>query len=569
MPLDFSCADWSEKLQAGNVPIADIPVDAEEAEAAVGLFNSLRVPDILNQPTFGEVGGEWFRNIIRPAFGAIDRTAGERLVGELFLLVPKKNAKTTGAGALGVVWICRNIVPNVEGLIIGPTHDVAETCFGQIKGMIEADGDLTKLFQIQEHKKKITHKLTKATLQVKTFDMKVVTGTIPAFCILDELHLLSLFSFASKVLVQIRGGMITNPMSLLIIITTQSTDPPAGVFKTELNYARGVRDGRITKNVRMLPVLYEFPEDVQRDETKPWLDQRLWPMVLPNLGLSVTLPRLQALYDAATEKGEEDLRQFASQHLNIQIGLALHSERWSGAEFWEGAADEVLDFKELKARCECIVGGFDGGGLDDLASLCLLGRCRETRNWLAWFHTWAHPDVLRRRKDIAETLESFQKDNDLTIVEDSDPLRVFREVTDILVEINDLGLFPESGAIGFDSQAVSDLTDMLVLEGFTYGESGQMVAVPQGWKLTAAIKGLELRLKVKTLRHGGRPILNWVIGNAKSEERGRNIYIEKKSASAKIDPFMALLNAYSQMAGNPKARGPGIGSFLANPVMVA
>ena len=569
MPLDFSCADWSEKLQAGITPIPDIPIDKDEADAAVGLFNSLRVPDILNQPTFGEVGGEWFRDLIRPTFGAIDKTAGERLVGELFLLVPKKNAKTTGAGALGVVWICRNVVPNVEGLIIGPTHDVAETCFGQIKGMIEADPDLAVLFQIQEHKKKITHKLTKATLQVKTFDMKVVTGTIPAFVILDELHLLSLFSFASKVLVQIRGGMITNPMSLLIIITTQSTDPPTGVFKTELSYARGVRDGRITKNVRMLPVLYEFPEEFQRDENKPWMDQRFWPMVLPNLGLSVTLPRLQALYDAASEKGEEDIRQFASQHLNIEIGLALHSERWTGTEFWQGAADSLLTHEELIARCDCIVGGFDGGGLDDLASLCLLGRCRETRNWLAWFHTWAHPDVLRRRKDIAETLETFKKDGDLTIVEDSDPLRVFREVTAILVAINDLGLFPESGAIGFDSQAVSDLTDMFVQAGFTYGDSGQMVAVPQGWKLTAAIKGLELRLKVKTLRHGGRPIMNWVIGNAKSEERGKNIYIEKKSASAKIDPFMALLNAYSQMACNPVPRGPGITSFLANPVMVA
>jgi hypothetical protein len=121
--------------------------------------------------------------------------------------------------------------------------------------------------------------------------MKVMTGSKPVGVLLDEVHIMSTYSYASRVIGQIRGGLIANPESFLIMITTQSDEPPAGVFKAELQYARGVRDGRIANAVRLLPVLYEFPEAMQVDPAKPWADPRNWPMVLPNLGRSISLDR--------------------------------------------------------------------------------------------------------------------------------------------------------------------------------------------------------------------------------------------------------------------------------------
>ena len=69
-------------------------------------------------------------------------------------------------------------------------------------------------------------------------------------------------SFASRVLRQIPGGVIVNPKAFLIFTTTQSDEPPSGVFKTELQHARAVRDGRVS-DARMLPVLYEFSEELR------------------------------------------------------------------------------------------------------------------------------------------------------------------------------------------------------------------------------------------------------------------------------------------------------------------
>src|SRR6185436_10426352 len=110
-----------------------------------------------------------------------------------------------------------------------------------------------------------------------------------------------------------------NPEAALVIITTQSDEPPAGAFKTELDYARGVRDGRV-KDGRMLPILYEFPMVIQTDRDQPWRDPQLWPLVMPNLNRPITLQRLISDFETSKEKGEEEERRWASQHLNIEIG---------------------------------------------------------------------------------------------------------------------------------------------------------------------------------------------------------------------------------------------------------
>jgi hypothetical protein len=282
--------------------------------------------------------------------------------------------------------------PNVDGIIVGPTQEVADKCFAQAAAMIAADPYLSRRFKVKEHIKTIidlhvdpvTGVQMNAKLKIKSFDPKVVTGSIPAFAILDELHVMAHAKYASHVIGQIRGGMVTNEESLLIIITTQSEVEPFGVFKEELDYARGVRDGRITEGVRMLPILYEFPEAMQIAEDKPWKNPKNWPAVLPNLGRSITIDRLTAEWRTAQDKGDGAAREWASQHLNIQIGQALHHGRWIGVDFWPAAADRRITLDYLIAHSDVITFGGDVGGLKDLWGLAALGRHKVTRHWMLW-----------------------------------------------------------------------------------------------------------------------------------------------------------------------------------------
>ncbi|MGA8293754.1 MAG: hypothetical protein WB820_14880, partial [Rhodoplanes sp.] len=84
----------------------------------------------------------------------------------------------------------------------------------------------------------------------------------------------------------------------------------------------------------------------------PWADPTYWPMVMPNLGRSLHLDTMIAGYRAAKEKGEEEERRWASQHLNIEIGLALQSDNWVGADLLAALPARIASLAELKARCD-------------------------------------------------------------------------------------------------------------------------------------------------------------------------------------------------------------------------
>jgi phage terminase large subunit-like protein len=552
----FACPDWVERLKAGRPIVPDLPLDEAEAARAVGIFDKLCLPDVPGTPTLKEAAGDWVRDIVRAAFGSLDRETMRRHVAEIFALVPKKNAKTTYVGAgLALVAMLVNKRPRAEMLFIGPTQEIADLAFQQASGMIASDpeGYLQKRFHVVEHQKTIVDRLTKAKLKIKTFDLKVLTGSKPVVVIVDELHVMSLLSYASRVLGQLRGGLIPNPESLLIMITTQSDDVPAGVFKTELDYARGVRDGRITEDVRMLPILYEFPEDMQASGA--WRDPAVWPMVLPNLGRSITIERLLPEYRGARDKGLEEERRWASQHLNVEIGMGLHSARWRGADIWADAADEQLaDLDAFLARCDVVTAGVDGGGLDDPLALSLIGRCKVTRDWLHWGRAWLQRSVLELRKDIAERLRDFEQDGDLIFCDDA--TEDIMGLVDIVERVRDAGLLPEENGVGLDPYGVAALVDEFAARGITVPT---LVSVGQGTRLSPAIWGLERKLKDGTFWHGGRRFMTWNVANAKAEQRGNAVLITKQVAGkAKIDLLVATFNAAMLMAKNPQVEGPSV-----------
>jgi phage terminase large subunit-like protein len=550
----FACPDWRDRLLAGHSIVPTLPLNEADASRSVAIFNKLRLPDVMGQPTLGEAAGEWIRDVVRAVFGSLDHTTGVRSVPGVFLLVPKKNSKTTNGAAIMITAVLMNHRPNAAFALFGPTQEIADLAYAAAEAMIVADETLKKLFHVQSHLKKISHRITGAWLKITTWDPAVATGGKYAGWLLDEAHLLGKVTYSARVLGQIRGARTAIPESFGIIITTQSDEPPAGVFRAELQYARAVRDGHVDA-ANVLPVLYEFPEEMQTDPAKPWRDPACWPLVLPNLHRSVNLEVLVQEYAAARQKGDEEERRWASQHLNIEIGLALHSDRWTGADHWERAGDSAITLDAIIARCEVCTVGIDGGGLDDLLGLAVIGRDRETKRWLHWGRAWADRGVLALRKEIAARLQDFERDGDLEFVDIGEVETGANEdvvhLADVVERLLKAGLLPEENAIGLDPVGVAAICDELELREIP---RGMMVGVPQGYRLSGVIKGTARKLKDGTLKHGARPLMAWCVGNAKAELRGSATVITKYTAgTAKIDPLLALFNAVDLMSRNPEA----------------
>ncbi|WP_175837091.1 terminase large subunit [Burkholderia anthina] len=545
MEWTTACPDWERRL-IERESIIPAPIFPDQAAQALAIFKELRVVDLPGKPTFGECCEQWVFDFVSAIFGAYDAETGNQLIREFFLLISKKNSKSTIAAGIMLTAVILCWREEEEHLIIAPTIEVAGNSFKPAAGMVRADEELSALFHVQDHIRTITHRVSRASLKVVAADTDTVSGKKSGKILVDEHWVFGKRSNAAAMFMEATGGQVSRDEGWVIYLTTQSDDPPAGVFKEKLQYYRDVRDGKIIDR-KSLGVLYEFPDEMVK--SKAYLDPKYCYITNPNLGRSVSAEWIEDNLAKNRDKTDGSFQQFLAKHLNIEIGLNLRSDRWAGADFWEQAADPVLTLEELIARSEVVTIGIDGGGLDDLLGFSALGRDRKTRRWLAWNHAWAHEIVLERRKEIAPRLHDFAAEGSLTIVKM--PGEDVVHLADIVCQVRDAGLLSTEKAIGVDPAGIGDIIDELTsdLRGI---EPEQIIGISQGWRLGGAIKTCERKLAGGELVHGGSTLMNWCVSNARVEDKGNAILITKAaSGKAKIDPLMATFNAVSLMALNP------------------
>ncbi|MCV3870685.1 terminase large subunit [Pseudomonas aeruginosa] len=541
MEWTTACPDWADRLIKGE-SIIPPPIFPDMAEQALDVFKQLKIVDAPGSPTFGEACAQWVFDLVASIFGAYDPETGRRLITEWFILIPKKNSKSTIAAGIMMTALILNWRQSAEFSILAPTVEVANNAYAPARDMTQRDDDLDALMHVQTHIKSITHRESGATLKVVAADSNTVGGKKSVGTLVDELWLFGKRHDAENMLREAIGGLASRPEGFVIYLTTQSDEPPAGVFKQKLQYARDVRDGVIVDK-RFVPVIFEHPpEMVARKEHL--LAENL-ALVNPNLGYSVDEEFLLREFAKAQQGGEESFRGFLAKHGNVEIGLALRSDRWTGADFWEDAV-EPCTLEQMLDRCEVIDLGIDGGGLDDLLGAYAIGREKDTGKKLGWGHAWAHPSVLERRKEIAPALQDFAKAGHLTLVkrvgDDVD------ELADIAEHIHEAGLLDK---IGCDPVGLGAILDKLEERGIP---NDKIVGVSQGWKLGGAIKTAERWLAEGSFAPAAQPMMAWCVGNARVEPRANSILITKQaSGSAKIDPLMAMFNAVTLMALNPAA----------------
>ncbi|HEL8044529.1 TPA: terminase large subunit [Escherichia coli] len=537
-----ACPDWAERLKKGQ-SVIPAPVFPEQAALALEVFHSLKIVDAPGSPTFGEACAPWVSELVAALFGSYDAETGVRYIREVFILIPKKNSKSTLAAGIMMTALLLNWRQSAGYTILAPTVEVAANAFNPARDMVKHDDELDDLCQVQTHIRTITHRVTDSTLKVVAADTSTVSGIKSVGTLIDELWLFGKRHGAEDMLREAIGGLASRPEGFVMYLSTQSNEPPAGVFKQKLQYARDVRDGKI-HDPYFLPVIFEHPPEMVASGEHLLMENLA--MVNPNLGYSVDESFLYREYRKARAAGDESFCNFMSKHGNVEVGMVLRADRWAGAVFWEQQARKI-SFDEILRRSEVVTVGIDGGGLDDLLGLYVIGRDRETREWLGWGHAWAHETAVERRKSEASRFQDFVACGDMTIVsrigDDT------KAVADCVGRIHAAGLLDKAG---IDPSGVGQILDALAEAGIP---EESVTGISQGWKLGGAIKTAERKLAEGTLIHGDQPLMTWCVGNARVEPRGNAILITKQaSGKGKTDPLMALFNAVALMSLNPEAK---------------
>lgn len=563
MRWSTACPDWRERLISGASLIPFEPLFPDQAAEALEIFKSLTIVDAAGRPTFGETDCHWLFDLVGAIFGAYDPVERRRLINKFFLLISKKNGKSTGAAAIMLTALVLNFRESGEFYVIAPTKEVADNSFLPARDMVKAHPQLSTIFKSAAGRH-IEDRRNGAFLKVIAADSETTVGKKTIGLLVDELHVFGKRANAKAMLAEIEGGLASRPEGFVIYTSTHADEEPSGVFAEKLKEFRAIRDG-LVEVPSSLPILYEFPPEMI--EAESFRDEANWRLTNPNLGASVHMQFLREKHAEAAREGKASLNIFFAKHLNVQIGQNLLANGWSGAEYWDQAKDATLTLETLIARSEVITIGLDGGGGDDLFGLYVLGREASpgddflSKPWLGWGHGWLTQKGAEQRKSQGSKYDGFAADGDLTITE-----TILEQLPGIVAIIE---LCYESGklaGVGADAagQAINDVVDAINMALYGSCEvpegEGVLVAVSQSFQLQSAIGGVARRLQSGRMRHADQAIMRWMAGNAKSEMRGSAIYITKAASGvSKIDLLMALFDAAFLMGKNPRAQnGPSI-----------
>ena len=538
-----SCPDWEERIVAKKSLMPCAPLFPQVADVAERIFKELILVDVMDSPKMGDVTLEWVIEFVRAIAGAYNPETKRRLIREFFLLISKKNTKSTIAAGIMLTLLLLNDRLSAELIILAPTKEVADNSFNPIRDFIKADEELSSMINISEHTKTVTHLGTGATLKVIAAESNAAAGKKASIILIDEIWLFGKRANAESMFREAKGGLASRPEGCVIYLSTMSDEVPCGVFKQLLDYARDIRDG-IKVNKQFLPLIYEFPEWML--EAGEHLKTENFYVTNPNLGASVDLDYLINEFEKVKDAGEESLRDFLAKHLNVPIGLNLRANRWAGAEYWLQQARDTITLDRLIEKSDVITLGLDGGGLDDLLGFSALGRLKgNSRIWWLWNHAWCNKTAVERRKENAPKYADYEKEGSLTIVDrvgdDIDQLAL------IAKKVYDSGKLDK---IGLDPLGLGGLLDGLLDAGIP---EDKLIAVAQGFKLMGYILTTERKLAEGNLYHAGQGLMTWCVGNARAVIKGNGMMISKQeSGVGKIDPLIATFNAVALMSMNPE-----------------
>ncbi len=538
--------DWTDRIvNHQSLLPSNLPINQQVAELAMRIFDSLILVDVIGQPPLGQATKQWAREFVSAIFGCYDPKSRQRLISEFFLLISKKNSKSTLASAIMLTALILNDRKSAELSIIAPTKEVASNSFNPARDMIKADPELQALFNISEHTRTITHLGTNATLKVYASESDTLAGIKASYILIDELWVFGNRPNAKSMITEATGGLVSRPEGFVIYLTTMSDDIPSGVMKSKLDYARNVRDGKID-DPYFLGLLYEFPKSFIDD--KSYLEPKNWYITNPNLNASVSLEALQKKFKTAQTEGEEELQDFTAKHLNVQVGLNMSCDRWTAIDFWDNAySGENFTLDDLIEKSEVLTIGIDGGGLDDLLGFAVIGRL-PSKKWQVWVKAWCHETAFERRAKNAPFYEDFEEQGDLSVVEMAGDTT---ELVQICKKIDDSGKLDR---IGLDPCKLGDIAKNLINADFT---ADRLISISQNYTIISHVHVAELNIARGDLQHANQPLLNWSMGNCKGKQVAGGIKLEKKmSGYGKIDCVIAMINAIALMNEDPEPPKP-------------
>lgn len=499
----------------------------------------------LARKTLAKVAPAWQERFVRSLYGTTDED-GRRVHDLAFLLVGKKNGKSTLTGMLAVAHVLAFPEPRGVGILLAATKEQAKLVADSMVATIMADEWLQTQFHVRGYKNEVEHLPTGTVVRTVAAELASTVGTQPSFFVCDELHLLGQTPKGANLVRQLMSGAAVRENPLGVLISTAPLGVGAGIYQSTYKRAHRVLTGE-AQGERLFPVCYELPPDADPN------DSRFWWMANPSIDKTFSMEWLKREHGIAmSDPDPSALEHFMSQHLNLAAAEALGVDRLVPLSAWDRTADRSITLESLVERCpKRLWLGLDAGGLDDFTSLAVVGETEDGQT-LLWVHSWLHQSGYDKRA-ASTPLAEFKAAGDLTVFEN-----VNEDLDQVEAVVDDIR--EHVVAAGVDPHGLRELVRRMEEKGLT------VVGIPQGWKMSPHIHQTVRDIHGGSLRQYGGPLTRWCVSNARITERGQAVALTKPNAASvsalKIDAVVAAVMALAVKAEQAPQREAAFDVFF-------
>ncbi len=455
----------------------------------------------------------WQRDdIIGPLFGTLDRN-GRRQYRTALIGIPRKSGKSTLGAALALRLLFRDGEQGGEVYSAAADRDQAAIVFEIAKGMVESNPTMAKIAKV--YRRSIVVARTSSTYKVLSADAFTKHGLNPHGVIFDELH-----AQPNRELWDVlTTGQGARRQPLTIAITTAGYDRESICWEL-YDYGRRLASRQIKDPSLFLGWWGIAPE--QKGD-----DAATRAAAPPNLGVSVSLEFLRT---EARQAKNLPARQntFRRLYLNEWTQSAA---RWIDLGKWDATAGMVDETKLNGRRC---YGGLDLASSTDIAALAWDFPSDDGTHdavWRFWIPEERLSDLDARTAGAAST---WVREGRMSVTEgDGIDYRA------ILAQIDTDAQAFNVAEIAYDRWGMTQMAQDLADAEMTVVPFGQGFA-----SMSAPTKDLERLVLGGQYRHGGNPVMRWMVDNVvtRSDPAG-NVKPDKARSTEKIDGVVAAVMA--------------------------
>ncbi|MEW8957794.1 MAG: terminase TerL endonuclease subunit [Moorella sp. (in: firmicutes)] len=466
--------------------------------------------------------------LIQAIYGFVHKETGLRRCREVFILLGRKNGKSTLMSALGLYMLVGDDEGGAECYSVATKKDQARIVFTEACNMVSQSPALRK--HLKKRKTDLYFPVTFGKYEPLASESNSLDGLNSHCVIMDELHAIKDRNLYDVM----KQSMAAREQPILFMITTAGFVREC-IFDDIYEYACKVLDG-VIEDERFLAFIYELDS---RDE---WTDFRAWEKANPGLGSIKNYEELAANVERA-KNDPNFLPTVLTKDFNVRETLA---GAW--LTFEEANNEETFDIEELR---DCYgIGGVDLGATTDLTAACVLVmRPGSEKKYLLVQGFMPGDTIEQRAKEDKVPYDKWAQRGLITLCPGN---KVdYRYVTDWFIKLRE-----EYGIVaywcGYDSwNSPAWVEDMENRLGYTNKEN--LLPVIMGARtLSAPMKELKADLASKGINYNNNPMLKWALTNVAVEvDKNENIRpIKGKNQRQRIDPAVALLIAYTVFLNN-------------------